>query len=1619
MPTEPLEWAAIESDPDFQAIPFPQKEQVFNNWKTDVSGFLKAQGAPEEDIQAFDGAANSTFERRFLIPEIQQAQQATIGIAELDVAPYRVNPQDEQILNNEAVTAMRLYKERGEWEALPADQRQALERRAAKGQAEKPFVETRVAPESPLQRFFGPAVTAQAQKEMNRGITDSGGAVAGGALGTQMMMGLRGGPLGVLLPVAGAIGGAMVGGGVQEEATTLLENSPEVTATRRERTTQLQNSPEYKGGSLLAMGSLFRPSLSVVRGALRGDAEAIGNLAIGGGLGVGTAAVQPILEGRMPTTGELLEGGALGLALHQPTRLAQGLFGFRPYQLRPNGLTDTVRTPLGTLDAEGRIVQPDAPEGVALRSMEGLKATEPVEPLPSNDATSLLDSIAVNHTPEGGPTDWVAVRNTLSSLQPKSGADPELVGVMDEALQMARQRAGDEAPVEADVLPPVDAIPEVGPETRNGQTGRTVEGIWVPDELPRAPQRTGNETPENVLPTETVLETNVPPPPPGDVSGERVQPPWPADGPAGVRNAFTEAERVRLGFPGREESTARAFPKLHEAAAKAFDENPNAGSQLVKSLQENPRVPDGDDIAILTFEAKRRQMAVDQSYEAVNNARTPEELAKAQTRLSQDALAYQEAMSVYELTGSAQSEGFYARRMMVNEDFSLARMLARERATKPDAAPLTPAEIAEVGKVHDEIKIAQENVAKVESKIADTEAEQIHKQLLKQAKGAAKEKKGLVDYFNEQAEAARKRIIGRRGRLQTGDPLNLAGLVDEAIIGASYVAKGVRDFAQWSKQMLTEFGERVRPHLQDLFTRSQQIEAENSKPFRTPTPAEILTEANGAMNPKVVFDLARAHVNSGKTDMAEVMKAVHGDLLPTNPNLTERQVRDAFSGYGKTTFPSKAADLTALREMKTLARLTSQLEDAQRKIAPLKSGPQRDKASAKVRELQKKVDAEMRKQGINPGNPATQLASAHTARVTRLKNTIEELQGNIAAGKRTPQTEGVPWTAEELALRDQVDVLRDQLDAVLNQPESDKLNGLLKRIEAVTEKLKSGNIEPKTGKPTVDTAAVAEAKLKLSALNRELAQARRAQRLKENPPKTEDEKKLRALEKRRDDLIAGKMKPGRKLGADTEEQAMVRSQIEDLTSQIREAEQTVFNSPEARLARAKEASLARQKEIQRRIDANDYAPPVKRDKVMDRDLMKALYQESLLKEEWQNRAADQEWSRKSVWSKTKAILGDSPNLARILITSADGPAIFRQTLTSLTTPVRTSKAAWQSMRAMFSEQKRFEFQRDIATRPNAPLYEASGLRITRPNAKASATEEQYMSRLLNKLPKWTIVGPVARAAERSFTTYLNRYRADMFDAMYKLYKPGDYELPQMASVINDFTGSASLRGSKVGDAIENAAPFLNKLFFAARKTIADLRVGTFMPLIGAKGTLKSRTYALENYARLVGTMGLFLGLARAAGLYYETDPRSTHFGKVYVPGENGKLGVWHDAFSGPTKAFTLAARGATGETKTAKGKIDSLTDPKYGGADFSDTFAGFMGGKLSPLLSNAKAALDRKEYDGSPITVQSTVLKNTVPISYQSIKPIMERLGIPKGAATQAFQFFGGGAQPARVAPRR
>lgn len=85
----------------------------------------------------------------------------------------------------------------------------------------------------------------------------------------------------------------------------------------------------------------------------------------------------------------------------------------------------------------------------------------------------------------------------------------------------------------------------------------------------------------------------------------------------------------------------------------------------------------------------------------------------------------------------------------------------------------------------------------------------------------------LSDRLQSVADAATERLR-KRGSF-SGSKLNSmpdpSDLADLAIWGAAKLAKGSVDFGKWSKEMVGEFGDLIKPHLDKLYAKSQKIYA--------------------------------------------------------------------------------------------------------------------------------------------------------------------------------------------------------------------------------------------------------------------------------------------------------------------------------------------------------------------------------------------------------------------------------------------------------------------------------------------------------------------------------------------------------------------------------------------------------------------------------------------------------------------------------------------------------------------------------------------------------------------------------------------------------------------------
>jgi hypothetical protein len=110
------------------------------------------------------------------------------------------------------------------------------------------------------------------------------------------------------------------------------------------------------------------------------------------------------------------------------------------------------------------------------------------------------------------------------------------------------------------------------------------------------------------------------------------------------------------------------------------------------------------------------------------------------------------------------------------------------------------------------------------------------KQVQQLAREIAEAEAGVTDAEADSAieSWADETIAASQGRMNLG--LDPELLLAYGIKGAAMIARGVRDFAAWSAAMVQEFGEDVRPHLQDIFARAQRrlaaIKAHHGTPHK-------------------------------------------------------------------------------------------------------------------------------------------------------------------------------------------------------------------------------------------------------------------------------------------------------------------------------------------------------------------------------------------------------------------------------------------------------------------------------------------------------------------------------------------------------------------------------------------------------------------------------------------------------------------------------------------------------------------------------------------------------------------------------------------------------------------
>jgi hypothetical protein len=303
---------------------------------------------------------------------------------------------------------------------------------------------------------------------------------------------------------------------------------------------------------------------------------------------------------------------------------------------------------------------------------------------------------------------------------------------------------------------------------------------------------------------------------------------------------------------------------------------------------------------------------------------------------------------------------------------------------------------------------------------------------------------------------------------------------------------------------------------------------------------------------------------------------------------------------------------------------------------------------------------------------------------------------------------------------------------------------------------------------------------------------------------------------------------------------------------------------------------------------------------------------------------------------------------------------------------------------------------EIKSRPTYDSMEESGLAITNPYDNQMANrEEDFMSNLAEKIPGF---GRLAKGSNAAYAGFLNKLRADVFDSLSKGQNLSKEELAGISRFINSATGRGDL-GS-----LNKAAPVLNAAFFSPR--LVKARVDMLNPVFYARLPPAARKAAIADMLKFGGLATTVLTLAHLGGADVETDPRSSDFAKIKTG--NTRL----DVLGGFPQYVTLAARLATGETKTLKGNVKELDGKPFSGTRL-EVLGRFARNKLAPVPAYAATALQGTNPIGEPYDPVDTTARMFIPLYVQGLEDVMkdETTSTKTKAAVAIASLFGVGSQ--------
>jgi len=1107
-----------------------------------------------------------------------------------------------------------------------------------------------------------------------------------------------------------------------------------------------------------------------------------------------------------------------------------------------------------------------------------------------------------------------------------------------------------------------------------------------------------------------------------------------------VKNAIVDELRAQRGEDPMPEVTPQTVQQWLDAAGNRIASDPYAGNTLVEQLLS------GEKTSVDEMEG----MVLQYHYRAVNNlfeaADTKLTQAKADGDPAAIAIAQDDARVIMrrlaaietalDKAGTAWGRAGVSRQIFLKQDFSLASMVRRARVAN-GGNELSDEQVAKISEQAKQIEELQKRIAELEAKAAEQEQakaidEAIKKDIEETKKPPAEKPKSKVRLKAEERVAAAWKKFGdiAKGTLYSGVDLRFLPSAIEVI--KAYADLGVVTFREFMYSAAKNMGAKEAKAAEPTFRAAwDQLAADGE--ITQPS----LDITNVGQLTRFARQVQRSLVENGVTEREEIVDAVHDALREILPEITRRQTMDALSSYGQFSQLSKDPIDQIIRDINGQLQQLAKLEDMEKGIAPAKTGVERRSQSDEERRLTQLVNEAKRRGGFVVTDPETQLKSAMAAAKTAVRNRIADMTYEIQTGSRVVRnkTELIP-DAELEQLRKDRDALRQvhkdmfpPKGATQAQKIASANRALDAAIASLEAKLAAGDISPAPQAAPLSTPELDAKRARLKALHDQ----RNALR------KTDEQTKVRALDRSIEalekELAAGDftLKP-KPVPLTSPEINARQAKLESLRA-TKKALVAAANPNMAaeRASRAYEAHLRTQLAMYMdKIAQGDFAPKQKKQpRVLTQGELDLKKQLADVKHDFFEALSKYHLDNLSPVGRAIDIIRESAHLSRAIMTSIDLSAVLRQGgLGVYSHPVMARKAAAEMWRSIWSREKEFQSMEKLRSRPNAQLYEESGLNITDSEGKLTRQEEAFMGRWARtgvdfagkKVQAATKLAlePVAASA-RAYVTFINNLRADLFDTMVENLGQGGQVTKEEAKVIASYINVAT--GRSDFKKFNDWAATMNAVFFAPRYVASRFQylAMPFYVLGSSKNSGRVKMLIAKEYARTFTGAAVFIGsltalayLAAMADDDEEEKPSlainplagdmlSADFGKVRI--DDTRI----DPLAGLAQVIVFSSRMLSFHTKSiATGKIK----PFYEGGPYETTHGSelwrFTRTKFAPVPGAVATVFSgMKNVVGDDVTPAELVGGLFVPISVGEVWSTMRHRGIPKGLALNVLNFMG------------